>query len=133
MPTVFGRTTLFLSSFAPLWVVFALLDTFGEGWPTATCAVLAIASPALLFIYFASLRAKGTRVSATVRRVAPAEAETFAYVATYLVPFAGIGVDDIRGRIAILVFLFVLWALYVMGDLFYLNPMLALSDSASGE
>ncbi|MBV9594828.1 MAG: hypothetical protein JO147_13655, partial [Actinobacteria bacterium] len=39
-----ARLVLFMSSYAPLLVLFALLDSFGRGWPSILCAAVAAAS-----------------------------------------------------------------------------------------
>jgi len=39
--TILAQGLLFLSSYAPLFGVFALLDTFGKGIPTVICIGLA--------------------------------------------------------------------------------------------
>lgn len=36
---VFARFILVISSYAPLFAVFALLNSFGAGWPSTVCWV----------------------------------------------------------------------------------------------
>jgi hypothetical protein len=43
--TILAQFGLFLSSYAPLFGVFALLDSFGPGAPTIVCIALAAAGP----------------------------------------------------------------------------------------
>jgi len=51
--TALAQFGLFLSSYAPLFGVFALLDSFGAGWPTKVCiglAILGIVLPLVMLI-----------------------------------------------------------------------------------
>jgi len=125
VPTLATEAVLFLSSFSPLFVVFGLLQSFGHGVASYVCYGIAAASLLVLFI---SLRVWRTlspnRV--TIERARQRDADTIAYVATYIVPFATLGVDSWRSRAALLLFLVLVGVLYVRAHLFYVNPVLSL-------
>jgi hypothetical protein len=116
---------LFLSSFAPLLVVFGLLDSFGAGPASYACYALAAASLVVLFISFRSWRSLATS-GATVARARPRDSDVIAYVATYIVPFAALGAETWQQRAALLGFFVLVGLLYIRANLFYVNPILAM-------
>jgi hypothetical protein len=136
--TALARSALFLSSYAPLFAVFALLDSFGRGWPTAFCWVLVAVGLVLPTVVFARAR----RLAPQPIRASDVQArdgDVFAYVATYLVPFAAISATTTRERLALALFVLVLAVIYVRAELYYVNPLFALAgyrlfqvSSASG-
>jgi hypothetical protein len=125
VPRPAAEGILFLSSFAPLFVVFGLLDSFGTGYPSIIC--YGIAAAATLFLAFA-LRTWRTMSPSrvTVARARHRDSDTIAYVATYIVPFATLGVETKRSQIALLLFVALVGVLYVRAHLFYVNPILSL-------
>jgi hypothetical protein len=123
--TAFAQFALFLSSYSPLFAVFALLDSFGSGWPTRVClgvAVVGLLLPALIFLIARRLAPQSLRVESSQIR----DGDALAYIATYLVPFAAITATTARERGAIGLFVFLIAVLYVRSELFYINPLLAL-------
>lgn len=125
MQVIFARATLFLSSYAPLFVVLGLLDSFESRAASIACFVLAGVSLAGLWLAFISWRRLAV-TQVTASRVRHRDSDAIAYVATYLVPFASLGVDSSRERVALLLFLALVAVLYVQAHLFYVNPVLAL-------
>jgi hypothetical protein len=123
--TIVAQSLLFLSSYAPLFGVFALLDTFGRGVGTGICIVLAVVGFFIPLVVLPVVR----RLSPQPLHVATAQirdGDTLAYVATYLVPFAAVAANTGRERVALGLFFVVLAVLYVRNELFYVNPILAL-------
>jgi hypothetical protein len=116
---------LFLSSFAPLFVVFGLLDSFGPGLASYICYGLAAGSVLALYFSFRSWR-KLSVTQTTVARARPRDADVIAYVATYIVPFATLGVETWQQRGALIGFFVLVGVLYVRANLFYINPILAI-------
>ncbi len=123
--TAFAQFALFLSSYSPLFAVFALLDSFGSGWPTRVClgvAVVGLLLPVLIFLIARRLAPQSLRVESSQIR----DGDALAYIATYLVPFAAITATTARERGALGLFVFLIAELYVRSELFYINPLLAL-------
>jgi hypothetical protein len=118
---------LFLSSFAPLLVVFGLLDSFGSGVASYMCYGLAILSLLALYVSFRSWR-KLSVTETKVARARPRDADVIAYVATYIVPFAALGVATWQQRAALIGFFALVGVLYVRANLFYVNPILAIAN-----
>jgi hypothetical protein len=123
--TIFAQSLMFLSSYAPLFVVFALLNTFGEGVPSKVCVALAVIGFLVPLVVLPAMR----RIAPQPLHVENAQVrdgDTLAYVATYLVPFAAVAATANRERIALGLFFVMLAILYVRNELFYVNPLLAI-------
>jgi hypothetical protein len=123
--TVVAQFALFVSSYSPLFAVFALLDSFGSGWPTRVCIGLAMVGlllPMVVFLAARRLAPQSLQVEAALVR----DGDALAYIATYLVPFAAIMATTARERGALGLFVFLIAVLYVRSELFYINPLLAL-------
>lgn len=123
--TAFVQSLLFLSSYSPLFAVFALLDTFGRGWPSLVClglAILGVIGLAVLFLVDRGTAARPLEVASA----SPRDSDVLAYIATYLVPFADFEAASLRQRVAVILFVALIAILYVRLQLFYVNPLLAL-------
>jgi hypothetical protein len=123
--TILARLALFLSSYAPLFGVFALLGSFGTGWPVEACIGIALAGPALLAAVLLGAAKGIASQEMAVETVQSRDGDALAYVATYLVPFAAINATTAREQGALALFLVLIAVLYVRADLFYINPLLA--------
>lgn len=122
---------MFLSSMAPLLIVFALLDTFGSTTTSMLSIGLALVSVVghLLLLAMLSRNQLGTATHEHAHQISNAEergGDVMAYVATYLIPFAGFKAHDLRSAAALAIFLLVIGALYVRSGLFAINPGLAI-------
>jgi hypothetical protein len=124
MPTSLAQLIMFVSSYAPLLIVFALLDTFGTGIPTVVCVALAALSGLALALIFRIARSINPR-TASFSEVRPRDSDAIAYVVTYLVPFIAIEGSSWRERAAVLIFFGLLAVLYLRSRLFYVNPLLS--------
>ncbi len=125
MPSVTTQIVLFASSFAPLFGLFALLNTFGRGVASIICLIVAIVSAAGLLGYMLLLLGQD-HVGATISAASPRDQDMIGYVVTYLLPFITLGAGTWRERAAILIFIALVAILYIRASLFYVNPLLAL-------
>lgn len=125
--TAAAQILLFLSSYAPLFGVFALLDSFGKGWPTIACLILTGVGLVIPIAVFAGARHRLLPQPLKVATAQVRDGDALAYVATYLVPFAAINISTARGRGALGLFVLLLAVLYVRNQLFYVNPLLSVA------
>ena len=125
--TTFSQFALFLSSYTPLFFVFALLGTFGDGWAIVVNILVAVAGVIILssVFYYAKLKLKDQKLEVATTQVR--DGDVLAYVATYIVPFAAMNATNARDRWAIVLFVALIALLYVRSQLFYVNPLLALA------
>jgi hypothetical protein len=124
--TVLARFGLFLSSYAPLFGVFSLLDSFGPGIPTVVCIVLTVIGMLLPFVVLTGTRSLVGQ-DLPVKDTQIRDGDVLAYIATYLVPFAAITATTGRERGALGLFVFLIAVIYIRSELFYINPLLALA------
>jgi membrane protein YdbS with pleckstrin-like domain len=124
--TIFAQLLLFISSFSPLFAVFALLDSLGSGWPSRACAIVAAVGllVPLIVIPVARKRISPTSLNAVSSQIR--DGDTLAYIATYLIPFAAIQAITGRERFALAIFVLMITVIYVRSELFYINPFLAI-------
>lgn len=116
---------LFVSSYSPLLVAIGLLDSFNCALVAYACYVAAGVSLLVLGLAFRSWRRLATS-QITVVRARHRDGDAIAYVLTYLVPFASVGLDTWQERAALIGFFALIGVLYVQANLFYVNPILAL-------
>jgi hypothetical protein len=124
MPTVLAQFVMFVSSYAPLLVVFALLDSFGRGVPSIVCLALAATGSlglAVIISVGTSINPRAVVLTETQAR----DSEAIGYVVTYLLPFVGFQATTGRERLALLIFFGLLALLYIRSGLFYVNPLLS--------
>jgi hypothetical protein len=120
-----ARLVLFVSSYAPLLALFAVLESFGPGWPSIVCAVAAGASVLLLVIVW---RLAGSTAADNVRLVSSRsrDGEVMAYFVSYVVPFAVVDAST-RTKVALGLFAVILAALYLRAAIFYIHPLLLIA------
>lgn len=125
--TVLSQFALFLSSYSPLFLVFTLLGTFGNGWAIAINILIAAVGVIILsgVFYYAKLKLTDQKLEVATTQIRDGDA--LAYVATYIVPFAAMNASSTRDRWAILLFVVLIAVLYVRSQLFYVNPLLAIA------
>ncbi|GAA4545011.1 hypothetical protein GCM10023175_24180 [Pseudonocardia xishanensis] len=121
-----SKVILLVSSFSPLLIVFALLDYWGKGWPSAVCVGLAILSWIGVFYLYASLK----KIDPTPLRVKKADRkdqEILTYLAANLLPFLSINPDGWREILASFIFVGLIGLFFVRGELYYTNPVLGVA------
>lgn len=124
--TALSQFALFLSSYAPLFLVFALLGTFGNSWAIVINILIAAVGVIILSGVFYYTKLKLTDQKLEIATTQIRDGDVLAYVATYIVPFAAMNAANARDRWAILLFVVLIAVLYVRSQLFYVNPLLAL-------
>jgi hypothetical protein len=121
----FAQLALFLSSYSPLFVVFALLNSFGGGVSSWLCLAVAVIGLAMLVVLYkvaSGFAPSDLKVTSSQVR----DGDAIAYIATYLVPFSAVALTTARERGALGLFVLLIAVLYVRSELFYINPILAL-------
>jgi hypothetical protein len=119
------RSLLFLSSYAPVFLILALTQ-YG-----LSC-VLFLLSAFLLFagvvgvVLFGAIANRRTRQRMTVIEIEARDADLAGYLVGYLLPFVGIAANDWRDVAAFVLFFVFLGIVYVNSRMIYVNPVLAL-------
>ena len=134
------RSMLFLSSYAPLIVILAVL-LWSTGprferqlpllslsfslplWSTGL-AVVGILSIFVLYLFLRSLKkAQTTRIE--VEEIQQRDEEIVSYLVTYALPFLAAPFEDKEKAIGLGIFFVVVWLLQIKLNLLHINPVLA--------
>jgi hypothetical protein len=125
MANWFARFILFLSSYIPLWVIFAIITARDWRYLSLSFAGLAILSflGTLIFLRLVQ-RLQGIQLAVGV--IHRKDSETMSYIASYVIPFAATAFDKLEQVVALGVFLVVLCMVYVNSSMIHINPLLSL-------
>lgn len=124
MPNIFTRILLFLSSYAPLLVIFGVSNFFSGHWGWGLGFItLAILAVIILLTYLRVVQKSGS-YSINVRQVSTRSGETMSYIVTYLLPFLGLDFSKPNDAISMGIFFLVIGIVYVNSNLIYINPVL---------
>ncbi len=123
MPSILTRILLFLSSYAPLAAIFALL--FFTRQPivaiVSTCvAVLGVVGILLYLAVARRLHGVPTMIAERHSR----DEEAMSYIVTYIIPFLAVAFSEWQQAVALVVFLVILGFLYVNSNMIHINPTL---------
>lgn len=124
MPRLPFRILLFLSSYAPLFGLLAWRSRSCEPLWLSLAALSAAAITGLLIVVLVAGTFRGPVL--TVSRIQPRDAETLAYVATYLIPFLALDLTDSEDLISFVVFMSILGIISVTSHALFVNPVLSL-------
>lgn len=128
---------LFLGSYAPLFVLLALLEWKNElfgianiyglviSWLSITFIILAILG-ILATVVFVAVSKSMSPITITPKIIDSHAQETLAYLVTYLIPFIGFKFLDWSSTVANVALFLVIGFLYVQSNMIYLNPTLSL-------
>ena len=122
---------MFLSSFAPLFVLMAYENRDTRSALIALLAATAIGLLGLALVMWQLCSQSGPQIK--VRDSFPLEGEVLAYIAVYLVPFLGVDLSRLDSTIAFVFFLLVLCVVYVNSNMLFVNPVLSLCGYHSYE
>jgi hypothetical protein len=125
VPSRWFAFALFLSSYAPAWLILAV-RSFHRSTLLFWVSIGLAAVSAGAFLLFIWLARQGGPFEATVDEVEPRDAELAAYVATYLLPFVVVFGAKFQDVLALGLFLLFISLLWVNSGMVYLNPLLAL-------
>jgi hypothetical protein len=125
MPNLLTRFILFLSSYIPLFAVFAVLLWQQDQRPAWVLIDVCAVAFAGLVVYL-GLALRFAAAPLEVQTVRSKDGETMSYIASYILPFVSLPYGDPYKIAAILIFLGALAIVYVNSNMLYINPMLNL-------
>lgn len=125
--SVLARVVLFVSSYAPLLLLFAVLRSFGHGWPTTVCLGVAIGSVLALITIWMLIKTQMSVDNAAFTETKSRDSEVMAYMVSYVVPFAAATNTDHATRWGLALFAAIIAALYIRSAVFYVHPLLLLA------
>jgi hypothetical protein len=123
MPNLLTRLMLFLSSYAPLFMIIAM-----RAWnDNRRVAIGCLATSALsLLVLFLFLRAAQSIAASkiSIASVKSRDGDVMSYIVTYLLPFLAVKLGDPKDVMSLGLLLLVVGLLYVNSNMIYTNPAL---------
>ena len=125
MANAFTRFVLFLSSYIPLWVIFAVVTwqdrrEFAFGF-------LAVAALSFVgTVIYLRLVQGFAGIDMAVGVIRRKDSDTMSYIASYIIPFAATPFDKTEQTVALGIFLAVLCVVYINSSMIHINPLLSL-------
>ena len=120
------RLVLFLSSYAPLFLIFAVKQYPHSHKVSLIFSLVAVISLVVLTVFIKTFKSLAPS-DITVKDHSSKDGDSMSYIVTYLVPFLDIKFDQIENVIGLLITLVVLGVLYVNSNMIYTNPVLNLA------
>ena len=118
-----AKSVLFLSSYAPLMLVIAILEMLENWIASIAFAVAAVLSLIILALFLRQARNIQPR-NVTLKSAHNRTGESMAYFMTYLLAFMRFDLGTWQGIVAFLVVVAILGMIYVKSDLIFVNPSL---------
>jgi hypothetical protein len=123
MPNIPTRLILFLSSYAPLFLIIAMRGWRDNRHLAAGMGIVALLSVIVLFAFLRTaqtLSADKISVASVISR----DGDVMSYIVTYLLPFLAVKLNDPTDVVSLGVVLFVIGLLYVNSNMIHTNPVL---------
>jgi len=123
MPNSPTRLILFLSSYAPLFLIITMRGWRDNRLLAVVLAVTAVLSVVVLFVFLRTaqkLSADKVSVSSVISR----DGDAMSYIVTYLLPFLAVKLNDPTDVVSLGIVLFVIGLLYVNSNMIHTNPVL---------
>lgn len=125
MANAFTRFVLFLSSYIPLWVIFAVMT-----WQDKRNFAFAFLAVTLLSfvvtVLYLRLAQRLAGIDMAIGVIRRKDSDTMSYIASYIIPFAATPFDKIDQTVALGIFLVVLCVVYINSSMIHINPLLSL-------
>jgi hypothetical protein len=115
---------LFLSSFAPLFVILAI--RFQQPYLKVVCGALALIGSTCLWAVMHAAVSRKSPETVTPTAIDDKGTDVSGYLAAYLLPFVALPDPTITDQIAYLLFLVVAGSIYVQSRMLQINPTLYL-------
>lgn len=113
------------AAYSPLLVLLALLDSFRLDWLRWVLVGLAAAGVVGTLAFLTVAVPKRNSSPEQVFSARPREGEALKFFASYVVPFFVTATASGPARWGLLIYLLLIAALYLQGDMYFSNPLLA--------
>ncbi len=123
MPNLLTRLMLFLSSYAPLFLIIAMRAWHENQRISLACIAVSVLSLFVLFIFLQTAQAIGPS-KITIASIKSRDGDVMSYIVTYLLPFLAVKLGDPNDVMSLGILLFVVGLLYVNSNMIYTNPAL---------
>ncbi|NGX08674.1 hypothetical protein UI24_16210 [Mycobacteroides franklinii] len=117
---------MLVSSYAPLLVLLAVLGTWPSWWIRGALLITAALCCLLVWAFFRFAITNRSSRRYVVYQAKPREGEALKFFSSYVVPFFVAITAGPNAKWGLLVYLALLSLLYMRGDLYFTNPLIAL-------
>ncbi len=114
------------AAYAPLLVLLAVLDSFRISWLRWVFLAMALIGVISTLLFFLVAIKRRNPAPEKIYSAKPREGEALKFFASYVVPFIITTTAVPAARWGLLVYLLFVAVLYVQGDMYFSNPLLAL-------
>lgn len=114
------------AAYAPLLTLLAVLDSFRIGWLRWLFLGLAALGVLSTVLFFSVAVRKRNATPEKIYAAKPREGEALKFFASYVVPFFITTTALPAARWGLLIYLVLIAVLYIQGDMYFSNPLLAL-------
>jgi hypothetical protein len=123
MPNFPTRLILFLSSYAPLFLVLAIRSRVDNRGISIGLTSVAAISVLVLWLFLRQVRTLAhDRV--VIASVVSRDGDAMSYIVTYLLPFLAVDFTKVGDVVSLAIVFFVIGLLYVNSNMIYTNPVL---------
>jgi hypothetical protein len=123
MPNIPTRLILFLSSYAPLFVIIAMRGWHNSRRIAIGLAIVAVLSVIVLFAFLYVVQ-KMSAGKVSISSVVSRDGDVMSYIVTYLLPFLAVKLDDPTDVASLGIVFAVIGLLYVNSNMIQTNPVL---------
>jgi drug/metabolite transporter (DMT)-like permease len=123
MPNIPTRLILFLSSYAPLFLIIAMRGWRDSRYFAIGFAIGGVLSVVVLFAFLHTVQ-KLSAAKVSVASVVSRDGDVMSYIVTYLLPFLAVKLNDPTDVISLGVVFIVIGLLYVNSNMIHTNPVL---------
>ena len=123
MPNIPTRLILFLSSYAPLFLIIAMRGWRDSRHLAVALAIVAVLSVVVLFAFLHTAQ-KLSAGKVSVASVISRDGDAMSYIVTYLLPFLAVKLNDPTDLISLGIVFVVIGLLYVNSNMIHTNPVL---------
>jgi drug/metabolite transporter (DMT)-like permease len=123
MPNIPTRLILFLSSYAPLFLIITMRGWRDNRHLAVGLAIVAVLSVIVLFTFLHIVQ-KLSSGKVSVSSVISRDGDAMSYIVTYLLPFLAVKLNDPTDVLSLGIVLFVIGLLYVNSNMIHTNPVL---------
>jgi hypothetical protein len=123
MPNLITRLTLFLSSYAPLFVIIAMRGWHDSRRVAIGLIIVAAFSVVILFFFLRTVQSLAPG-KVKIASVKSRDGDSMSYIVTYLLPFLAVKLNDPIDAVSLGILLSVVGILYVNSNMIHTNPVL---------
>ncbi|OEU63705.1 MAG: hypothetical protein BBJ57_05990 [Desulfobacterales bacterium PC51MH44] len=126
MPSLLIKLLLFISSYFPLALIFAIQFFLKSDYVCALTSIIIGGLGLIGMIIYLLAKNRINQITVTVVTIGRRDNDAMSYIVSYILPFIVLPTGDFGDKISLGIFLFVLCILYINSGMIHINPTLNL-------